>query len=69
MASFRIVSLQKALDESVPEIDIQIANRKYSELTSKYRDLLQRENVLMSRSNEFENLQVNTDFVMHVPLS
>lgn len=58
MATFRTAALQKALDESIPEVDMQIVNRKYNELTSKYRDLLQQENILISRSTAVENLRV-----------
>ena len=58
MAAFRIAALQKALDESVPEIELQILNKKYNELTSKYRDLLQKENTLISKSTAVNNLEV-----------
>ena len=58
MATFRTAALQKALDESIPEVEMQIANEKYNELTSKYRDLLQKENILISRSTAVENLRV-----------
>ena len=58
MATFRIAALQKALDESVPVVEMQVTTKKYNELTSKYRDLLQRENAIISRSTTLENLQV-----------
>lgn len=59
MAKFRIASLQKSLSESVPELELQLANKRYNELTSKYRDLLQKENVLISRSTGVENLEAS----------
>ena len=58
MATFRIAALQKALDESIPDVEMQVTNKKYNELTSKYRDLLQKENAIISRSTALENLQV-----------
>ena len=38
-------SLQKSLSESVPASSLEEANREFADLTSKYRDLLQREQV------------------------
>ena len=58
MATYRIAALQKALDNSVPELELQLANKQYNELTAKYRDLLQKENTLISRSSAVENLEV-----------
>ena len=58
MATFRTAALQKALDESIPDVEMQVTNKKYNELTSKYRDLLQKENAIISRSTTLENLQV-----------
>jgi centrosomal protein CEP290 len=48
MASFQIDSLQKSLASSVPASDLDEANREYTDLTAKYRDLLQREQVTRS---------------------
>ncbi len=59
MANYRIAALQKALDNSVPELELQLANKQYNELTAKYRDVLQRENTLITRSSAVENLEVN----------
>ena len=59
MATYRIAALQKALDNSVPELELQLANKQYNELTAKYRDLLQKENTLISRSSAVENLEVS----------
>ena len=38
-------SLQKSLSESVPASSLEEANREFADLTAKYRDLLQREQV------------------------
>ena len=46
MASFKIESLQKSLSESVPASSLEEANKEFADLTAKYRDVLQREQVL-----------------------
>lgn len=50
--------LQKTLDESVSISELERANKQYTELTVKYRDLLQRDNHLIQRNNQLEHLQV-----------
>jgi centrosomal protein CEP290 len=45
MASFKMESLQKSLAESVPGSSLEQANREFADLTAKYRDVLQREQV------------------------
>ena len=45
MASYKMESLQKSLSESVPASSLEEANREFADLTAKYRDLLQREQV------------------------
>lgn len=50
--------LQKALDESVSLSELERANKQYTELTVKYRDLLQRDSHLTQRSNNLEHLEV-----------
>ncbi|XP_078075740.1 centrosomal protein of 290 kDa isoform X3 [Mustelus asterias] len=57
MASFKIAALQKALDESVPTSDLERANRQYNELTAKYRDLLQKDNLLVQKTTSLEHLE------------
>ena len=44
MATYKIDALQKSLAESIPSSTLDEANRQYTELTMKYRDLLQNEN-------------------------
>ena len=46
MASFKIESLQKSLSVSVPASSLEEANKEFADLTAKYRDVLQREQVL-----------------------
>ncbi|XP_076589772.1 centrosomal protein of 290 kDa isoform X9 [Chaetodon auriga] len=57
MAAYKIAALQKALDDSVPSADLEKANRQYTELTVKYRDMLQRDGHLMQRTTNLEHLE------------
>ncbi|XP_070611887.1 centrosomal protein of 290 kDa isoform X3 [Erythrolamprus reginae] len=57
MATFKIAALQKALDDSVPLNDLEMANKQYNELTAKYRDMLQKDNLLIQRTNNVEHLE------------
>lgn len=58
MAAYKIAALQKALDDSVPSSDLEKANRQYTELTVKYRDMLQRDSRLIQRTTNLEHLEV-----------
>ena len=57
-ARFQVNVLQTKLNESVPRDDLEAANRRYNDLTAKYRDLLQRETHWADRNREIENLKV-----------
>ncbi|XP_069760411.1 centrosomal protein of 290 kDa isoform X2 [Narcine bancroftii] len=57
MASFKIAALQKALDDSAPLADLERANKQYNELTAKYRDLLQKDNLLVQKTTNLEHLE------------
>ena len=57
MASYKMAVLQRSLDESCPSAELAAANREFSELTAKYRDLLQREHTLVERSSKLEVLE------------
>ncbi|XP_067855410.1 centrosomal protein of 290 kDa isoform X3 [Heptranchias perlo] len=57
MAAFKIAALQKALDESTPLSDLERANKQYNELTAKYRDLLQKDNLLVQKTTNLEHLE------------
>ncbi|XP_069705746.1 centrosomal protein of 290 kDa isoform X2 [Periplaneta americana] len=50
MSTFRISALQSMLEDSVPLTTLEAANKQFSELTSKYRDLLQKEQSLVCES-------------------
>ena len=52
MASFKIAALQKALELSVPAADLEQANKQYTELTERYRDLLEKSNTLVSETEQ-----------------
>ncbi|XP_054053110.1 centrosomal protein of 290 kDa-like isoform X3 [Rissa tridactyla] len=58
MASFKIAALQKALDGSVPLSELELANKQYNELTAKYRDMLQKDNLLIQRTTNMEHMQL-----------
>ncbi|XP_077999910.1 centrosomal protein of 290 kDa-like [Glandiceps talaboti] len=57
MSQFKIAALQRALDDSVPAVDLQAANKKYNELASKYRDLLETDNKLVTRNAHIDGLE------------
>lgn len=59
MAAYKIAALQKALDDSVPSSDLERANKQYTELTVKYRDMLQKDNRLIQRTTNLEHLEVS----------
>lgn len=71
MAAYKIAALQKALDDSVPTSELDRANKQYTELTVKYRNMLQRDSHLIQRTTNFERLEVFrkhflTRFSLHV---
>ncbi|XP_044136426.1 centrosomal protein of 290 kDa [Bufo gargarizans] len=57
IAAFKVTSLQKALDGSVPLSELEAANKQYNDLTSKYRDMLQKDNLLVQRTANLEHLE------------
>nr|CAB3229962.1 centrosomal protein of 290 kDa [Phallusia mammillata] len=57
MATYKINALQKGMENSVPESELTLVNRRFDELTSKYRDLLQKENQFVARNVKAETLQ------------
>ncbi|NWX11010.1 CE290 protein, partial [Caloenas nicobarica] len=57
MASFKIAALQKVLDGSVPLSDLELANKQYNALTAKYRDMLQKDNLLVQRTTNMEHME------------
>nr|XP_056702499.1 centrosomal protein of 290 kDa [Euleptes europaea] len=57
MATFKIAALHKALDNSIPLKDLEMANKQYNELTAKYRDMLQKDNLLVQRTTNMDHLE------------
>ncbi|KAM6321171.1 centrosomal protein of 290 kDa [Aegotheles albertisi] len=57
MASFKIAALQKVLDGSVPLSELELANKQYNALTAKYRDTLQKDNLLVQRTTNMEHIE------------
>lgn len=58
MASFKIATLQKTREESVPLSELESANKQYQELTEKYRDLLDRSNNMIAKNEHSATLEV-----------
>ena len=63
MASFKIASLQKQLENTVPSADLEKANREFNSLTEKYRDLLERCNGLVAKNDASTGLDVGINFL------
>lgn len=59
MAAFKMAALQKSLDGSVPASELERANKQYTELTIKYRNLLQKDNHLVQKTTTLEHLEVH----------
>ncbi|XP_055483807.1 centrosomal protein of 290 kDa [Psammomys obesus] len=57
MATFKIAALQKVVDNSVSLSELELANKQYNELTTKYRDMLQKDNMLVQRTSNLEHLE------------
>lgn len=58
MACFKIAALQKVLDGSVPLSELEAANKQYNALTAKYREMLQKDNLLVQRTTNMEHMEV-----------
>ncbi|KAA0724451.1 Centrosomal protein of 290 kDa [Triplophysa tibetana] len=57
MAAFKMAALQKSLDTSVSASEMEKANKQYTELTIKYRNLLQKDNHLVQKTSTLEHLE------------
>ncbi|NXB02324.1 CE290 protein, partial [Cnemophilus loriae] len=57
MASFKIAALQKVLDGSVPLSELEVANKQYNALTARYREMLQKDNLLVQRTTNMEHME------------
>ncbi|XP_075712918.1 centrosomal protein of 290 kDa [Rhinoderma darwinii] len=57
VTAFKVASLQKALDDSVPLLELETANKQYNDLTAKYRDMLQKDNLLVQRAANLQHLE------------
>ena len=58
MYCFKIESLQKSIEDSVPLASLENANRQYNEITAKYRDLLQKQQSQSLHVKNIEDLQL-----------
>ncbi|XP_038009058.1 centrosomal protein of 290 kDa isoform X2 [Motacilla alba alba] len=57
MACFKIAALQRVLDSSVPLSELEVANKQYNALTAKYREMLQKDNLLVQRTTNMEHME------------
>ncbi|CAN8211210.1 unnamed protein product, partial [Coccothraustes coccothraustes] len=57
VACFKIAALQKVLDSSVPLSELEVANKQYNALTAKYREMLQKDNLLVQRTTNMEHME------------
>ncbi|XP_023204567.1 centrosomal protein of 290 kDa isoform X2 [Xiphophorus maculatus] len=57
MGAYKITALQKALDGSVPASELERANKQYTELTVKYRDVLQKDSLLVQKTSGLQHLE------------
>ncbi|XP_014882312.1 centrosomal protein of 290 kDa-like [Poecilia latipinna] len=57
MAAYKITALQKALDDSVPASELERANKQYTKLTVKYRDVLQKDSLLVQKTSSLQHLE------------
>ncbi|NWT82311.1 CE290 protein, partial [Lanius ludovicianus] len=57
MACFKIAALQKVLYGSVPLSELEVANKQYNALTAKYREMLQKDNLLVQRTTNMEHME------------
>ena len=69
MSVYKITSLQKSLEDTVPSLELDLANRQFNELTAKYRDLLQKENQLAAHSVALDTLKVKFSFFLRYRIS
>ena len=69
MSVYKITSLQKSLEDTVPSLELELANRQFNELTAKYRDLLQKENQLAAHFVALDMLKVKFSFFMRYRIS
>ena len=58
MSNYKIGALQKALEESVPVKLLEEANRQYNDITSKYRDILQKQQNQSVQARSIEELEL-----------
>ena len=58
LAAFKTAALQRALQDAVPQADLEKVNKEYHQLTEKYRDLLEKGNALVSKEQAIIGLEV-----------
>ncbi|XP_071943126.1 centrosomal protein of 290 kDa-like [Antedon mediterranea] len=57
-SQFKIAALQRALDDSVPANELDHLMRKFNDLTTKYREVLEMDNKLVTRNAHIDHLEM-----------
>ncbi|KAM6290372.1 LOW QUALITY PROTEIN: centrosomal protein of 290 kDa-like [Porphyrio hochstetteri] len=57
IAGFKIAALQNLLDHSVLMSEREVDDKQYNALTAKYRDMLQKDNLLVQRTTNMEHME------------
>ena len=59
-AAYRIKHLQKQVEESVHQSELDKLNRKYEDVVEKYRDLLEQQHVYVQQTEQTSVISVKT---------
>lgn len=59
ITTYQMVSMQKAVENSVPQSDYELLSRQLTETTEKYRQLMNVQNKLLAEQNNHVRYEVN----------
>jgi hypothetical protein len=63
-AAYRIKHLQKQVEESVHQNELDKLNRKYEDVVEKYRDLLEQQHAYVQQTEQSSILSVEDSFFL-----
>ena len=63
-AAYRIKHLQKQVEESVHQNELDKLNRKYEDVVEKYRDLLEQQHAYVQQTEQSSILSVEYSFLL-----
>ena len=58
-AAYRIKYLQKQVEESVHQTELEKLNKKYEDVVEKYRDLLEQQHTYIQQNEQSSSIAVN----------